>query len=294
MPLRSFINMTKSKLEKLKTKTFSSEEKQETKLEEKTEGKIEEEMTSKNSADANKKDTDSKIEDQELELELEQKQETTTAEEKEGEAKNETSEKATSISELEKLSNEARDLKGKYLNTLAESENARKRFQKERKNIVKHAVQDFSLELLAPLDHFETALSFADNMSDEIKNWAVGFKMIHDQLRNALTRQGIKPFCSKEKQFDPYFHEAIETVETEEFPEGTIVEEILKGYKIGDSILRPAKVKVAKPKKKEEPAKEETSEEKDSKETTDESTNESKKIEELEEAEAVEIKKEDS
>jgi molecular chaperone GrpE len=148
--------------------------------------------------------------------------------------------------ELDQLKNELTDYKDKYLRLLADAENARKRLQKERKDIVDYAVQNAVIDLLHPLDHLENALKFAKEMSDEIKQWAFGFEMILTQFRDALAANGIVAFESLGKVFDPHIHEAVETVEIDSIPAGVIVEECTRGYKMGERVIRPARVKVAK------------------------------------------------
>lgn len=163
--------------------------------------------------------------------------------------------------ELEEL----KDFKHKYLQLLADHQNARRRLQKEKQDIVQYAIQNVTLEFLDPIDHMENALGFAEQASDEVKNWAKGFEMIITQFRDVLTNQGVKPMETVGHVFDPNFHEAIEMVETIEAPEGTVVKEERRGYTIGERVLRPARVKVAKA-----PAAEKVSEEKENKETNNE------------------------
>lgn len=147
---------------------------------------------------------------------------------------------------IAKLEEEIAALKNKNLHVLADMENLRKRLQKEKIEMNRFAVDNVLTEVLMPLDSFEKALSFTDNMSEETRNWAVGFEMILNQFKEVLTYHKIKPFSVKGKMFDPHRHEAVEMEETDEVPEGTITEELLKGYQSGDRILRPARVKVAK------------------------------------------------
>jgi len=148
--------------------------------------------------------------------------------------------------ELEALKNELKEYKEKYLLVLAESENARKRMQKERQDLIQFAIQNIIVEFLTPLDHLENALSYTENMSKEIQHWAHGFNMILDQFKDVLATNGVKSIEAKGKHFDPHFHEAVETIDTDEHPPGTIVEENVKGYIMGDRTIRPARVKVAK------------------------------------------------
>lgn len=148
--------------------------------------------------------------------------------------------------ELESLKRELTEVKDKYLRVLAESENARKRLQKEKQENVQYAIQNVIVDFLNPIDHMENALSFAQQMSEDVKHWAVGFQMILSQFKDVLTTQGVKPFQSEGTPFDPHRHEAIEMVETSTVPPGIVVEESLKGYLMGDKTIRPARVKVSK------------------------------------------------
>ncbi|MBM3191422.1 MAG: nucleotide exchange factor GrpE [Chlamydiae bacterium] len=161
-------------------------------------------------------------------------------------------EKTTTCDELVQLQQELQEQKEKYLRSLAEIENTKKRLQKERQEMVKFAVENVIIDFLEPLDSLEKALSFTEHMSEETRNWAMGFKMILMQLQNVLSEHDVHPFDAVGKSFDPHLHEAVETKETEDLPEGTIVEQFAKGYKTSDRTLRPARVKVAKKPQKEE------------------------------------------
>ena len=143
------------------------------------------------------------------------------------------------------------EFKEKYLSSLAELENTRKRLQKEKGEMTKFAAENIILEFLTPIDNFENALGFTDQMNEETKNWAMGFEMLLNQFKDVLSTHGTEPFSSEGKTFDTDMHEAVEVEETDDIAEGTIVKEFLCGYKRGDRILRHARVKVAKKPKKE-------------------------------------------
>jgi molecular chaperone GrpE len=148
--------------------------------------------------------------------------------------------------EIEALKKELAECKDKYLRVLAESENARKRLQKEKQETIQYAIQNVIVDFLNPIDHMENALKFTQQMSDEVKHWAIGFQMILSQFKDVLTNNGVAPFVSEGKPFDPHRHEAVETIETDTYPPGTVVEESLRGYIMGDKTIRPARVKVSK------------------------------------------------
>lgn len=148
--------------------------------------------------------------------------------------------------EIDTLKKELKEKNDKYLMALAESENSRKRMQKERQELMQYAVENAIVDFLNPMESMEKALGFAQNMSEEVKNWAIGFEMILNQFKQVLEEKGIIEYSSVGQQFDPFLHEAVEMEETDAYPEGTIIEELSKGYKINDRPIRVARVKVAK------------------------------------------------
>ncbi|MEM8727527.1 MAG: nucleotide exchange factor GrpE [Chlamydiota bacterium] len=150
------------------------------------------------------------------------------------------------IDETERLKQQVKQEQDKYLRSLADMENTRKRMQKEKQDTTRFAVENVIAEFLAPLDHFENALSFVHQASEETRNWAKGFEMILSQFKELLTRHKVTPFSSEGQIFDPHLHEVLELEETEKYEDGTIIQEFLKGYRCGERILRPAHVKVAK------------------------------------------------
>lgn len=147
--------------------------------------------------------------------------------------------------ELCKLKAELADFKDKYFRALAEIENSRKRLQKEKLESQSFAIQSVILDFLQPLDHFEQALNASENASADVKHWALGFQMILQQLKQVIQDNGIVPFNAVGEPFNPHLHEAIETEETTFTPEGTVMQEFTRGYKMGSRVIRPAKVKVA-------------------------------------------------
>jgi molecular chaperone GrpE len=161
--------------------------------------------------------------------------------------------------ELRSLQKEVLEYKDKYLRLLADAENARKRLQKERQEISRYALESLIVDFLRPLDNLNNALRFAEEMSDEVRNWAFGFQMILTQFKDVLAQHGVNSFDSVGKSFNPHEHEAIEMVESTEQPPGTIIEESVKGYKMGDRTIRAARVKVVKSQEKPSPSPEKQS-----------------------------------
>lgn len=150
--------------------------------------------------------------------------------------------------EYERLKAEIKEHKDKYLRLLAESENARKRLQKEKGELQAYARENLICDFLTPIDHFENALNFREGISEDVKNWMVGFEMILAQFKDILAQNDIRPIESMGKTFDPYYHEALDTEENEEHPINTIIQEYVRGYQMGSKVIRPSKVKVVKPK----------------------------------------------
>lgn len=148
--------------------------------------------------------------------------------------------------ELLKLKAEANDQKDKYLRQLAESDNMRKRLHKEKQEMTSFAIQQLCAEFLSPIDHMENALKFTEQMSEDVKHWSLGFQMILTQFKDVLALNGVQSYVSQGARFDPNFHEAVETEERSDVPAGIVVEEFVRGYKMGDKTIRPARVKVSK------------------------------------------------
>lgn len=148
--------------------------------------------------------------------------------------------------EIKELREQIKEAQDKYLRVLAESENIRKRMQKERQEMTQYAIEGVLAEFLHPLDSFEKALQFAESMSDEVRNWAIGFEMLLNQFKHVLVNHGVEEYHSIGKPFDPHLHEAVEMVETTEYDPGVVVEECIRGYKMGNRPIRVARVKVAK------------------------------------------------
>jgi molecular chaperone GrpE len=150
------------------------------------------------------------------------------------------------IDPLEQSNLELNEFKDKYLRLLAETENMRKRLSKEKHEMTAYAIQQVLVEFLGPIDHMENALNYTEKMSDDVKHWSLGFQMILTQFKDVLANQGAISVASKDAPFDPHLHEAVEIVERDDIKPGIVVEEFVKGYKMGEKILRPARVKVSK------------------------------------------------
>ena len=123
------------------------------------------------------------------------------------------------------------DWKDKYLRALAEQENMRKRVQREKQEMARFGIENAISEFLPAIDNFENAMRFAENAKGDVKNWAMGFEMILGQFKEVLHNHGVVAFHSEGNAFDPQFHEAVEIVETDAHPDGTVIQEFTKRSK---------------------------------------------------------------
>jgi molecular chaperone GrpE len=153
-----------------------------------------------------------------------------------------TGESPAAESELQKLRAERDSLLDRLARTQAEFDNARKRAAKEQHEFRDYAVADAIKSLLPAMDSLERALQVKSD-ADELRN---GVELIYKQLLAALAKLSVNPIASKGQPFDPRYHEAIEMVETTDAPDHQVIEELQRGYRFKDRLLRPAMVKVAK------------------------------------------------
>ena len=131
------------------------------------------------------------------------------------------------------------------LRTAADLENYKKRATRERQDAVRFANEALLEKILPVLDNFEMALTAANAAGTSVESLQAGVKMIHQQLKSALADAGLEEINAAGQPFDPNFHEAISQQESTE-PEGQVVQQVRKGYKLRDRLLRPASVVVAK------------------------------------------------
>ncbi|MFP4459922.1 MAG: nucleotide exchange factor GrpE [Candidatus Zixiibacteriota bacterium] len=152
---------------------------------------------------------------------------------------------------IEKLQKERDQFEDKYLRTLAEFENFKKRQKKLFNTMTEQFRDELIVKFVEVLDNFERALAVCP--IDDKDGHFEGFKMIAQQIREFLHSENIAPIDNAEESFDPNVHEAIQSVPSEEHPSGKILEVLQKGYKRDDKLIRPARVVVsAGPKKEEE------------------------------------------
>ncbi len=145
---------------------------------------------------------------------------------------------------IAKLEQQVEDLEDKYHRSLADLDNLRKRFQREQSRTSIVAVADFVEKLLPALDNLAHSLNAADENHDTA-SLIGGFKLIESQIMQIFGECGVEPIEAEGRPFDPEFHHAIVTEVTDEVPPGTVTEELGRGYKMGDLVIRPAQVKVS-------------------------------------------------
>jgi len=151
--------------------------------------------------------------------------------------------------EIEELKKKADNFKDDYLRQMAEKENLRKRLEKEKTDHYHFALEDILKEFLTIMDNFERALNSRDNAQDAA-SFHKGIEMIYKQLSDIIFKQGVTPIEIEKGKFDPHLHQAFLTEETDKVDEMQVIEELQKGYKLHDRLLRPSLVKVAVPRKK--------------------------------------------
>jgi molecular chaperone GrpE len=135
----------------------------------------------------------------------------------------------------------------KLLRTTADFENFKKRAAREKQEAIKFANESLVQKLVSVLDNFDMAMAAAQNeQSEAAQSLHTGVNMIYQQLKNVLVEAGLEEVNALGKVFDPNLHEAVSQQETSEVPEGQVVQQLRKGYKLRDRLLRPASVVVAK------------------------------------------------
>ena len=149
----------------------------------------------------------------------------------------------------EDLRRERDDALDRLLRTAAEFDNYRKRTERERRDLSDAVSADVIRDLLPVADDLERALSSEPApgpCAEVVGAFRSGVELIHRQLIEALRRRGVEPFSSIGTPFDPAWHEAVASEPAGDRPDGEVVAEIRRGYRIGQKLLRPAMVKVTK------------------------------------------------
>jgi molecular chaperone GrpE len=147
-------------------------------------------------------------------------------------------------SEVEKVRAERDALLDRLARLQAEFDNARKRAVREQQDFREFAAADVIKNILPTLDSFERALKAGgDSSSNDFRN---GIELIYRQFQDALQKIGVQPIVAMGQPFDPRVHEAVEMVDTTDVPDHHVLDELQRGYKYKDRLLRPAMVRVAR------------------------------------------------
>jgi molecular chaperone GrpE len=156
-------------------------------------------------------------------------------------------EESPDVEALKAEAAKANEYKDRLLRTAADFDNYKKRALRERQDAVKFANEGIIGALLPILDNFEMALAATANARDPaIQALQSGVSMIQQQLKKALSDAGLEEVDATNQAFDPNFHEAVSQQESADVPEGHVLQQLRKGYKLRDRLLRPASVIVAK------------------------------------------------
>jgi len=157
-----------------------------------------------------------------------------------------------SRAELKRLQTALAEAQDSLLRRQADFENYRKRVERERTESYNRVVADAARKLLPVMDNLSRALdaerSVESSESEEFRHFLHGVQLISKQLSEVLESFGVQPIAAVGERFDPHIHEAVVTEPSDEHEPDTVLEELARGYRIGDRLLRPAMVKVAAPK----------------------------------------------
>ena len=139
----------------------------------------------------------------------------------------------------------------KLMRLQADFDNVRKRWDRERSEFTKYANEELLCDLLNIVDEFERSLELSQQKPENYTAFLKGVEMILAHLHDLMKKNGVKCMDAQGKCFDPQYHEALMTVDKDDCPEHTIVDELQKGYMMNDRVLRTAKVQVSRKKAQE-------------------------------------------
>ncbi len=144
--------------------------------------------------------------------------------------------------EIERLTQELSRARDMHRRALADFDNYRKRVQREWDSAAQAGKRQLVLALLDVMDDVERALAYANTAPESI---LAGARVIHQRLTDLLRAQGVVPYPSTGQPFDAALHEAVDVSKTDQATSGVVLDELSRGYRWGDEVLRPARVRVA-------------------------------------------------
>jgi molecular chaperone GrpE len=149
--------------------------------------------------------------------------------------------------EVRSLKAQLEDRSGQYMRIAADFDNYRKRTQREKEELEQQIKCSTINELLPVVDNFERARSHIKPQTEQETTIHKSYQSVYKQLVDCMKRVGVSPMRAEGKEFDPNLHEAVMRQPTADHPEGVVLEELQRGYMLGDRVLRHALVKVAAP-----------------------------------------------
>lgn len=150
--------------------------------------------------------------------------------------------------QLDKQIEQTNGVKAQYARLAADFDNFRKRTSKEKENLAEQAKVDVITHLLPVVDNFERARTQIKPTNEGEKGIHNSYQGVYKTLVDSLKSLGVSAMRPEGEQFDPILHEAMLREPTDEYPEGTVIEQLMRGYSLGEKVLRHAMVKVAVPK----------------------------------------------
>jgi molecular chaperone GrpE len=146
--------------------------------------------------------------------------------------------------QIQALQTEVAELNNRLLRTQADYDNFRRRTRLDMEAAAKYKAQSLIEELIPAIDNFDRALGVKVE-SDDAKSLLQGMEMVYRQLTEALKNEGLEVINAVGQSFDPHYHQAVLQVESDEYEPNQVVEELQKGYKLKDRVIRPTMVKVS-------------------------------------------------
>jgi molecular chaperone GrpE len=192
-----------------------------------------------------KKEKDSPTTEQETAAaETEVVDDSNAAEAAQSDAETSTGDMLNLAEELQKAREEVASLKDRYLRTVAEMENFRRRLAREKQDIIRSAATGIIESLLPVVDNLRLGLQSAEN-HPEAREVTKGFSMVHDQLQGVLREQGLESIEPQNEDFDPNLHDALTQQPSDEVEEGKVLQTVRVGYRLNERLLRAASVIVS-------------------------------------------------
>ena len=145
---------------------------------------------------------------------------------------------------ISSLKEEIDKINNQYIRLAADFDNYRKRQMQERESLLKYGAEETLKKMIEALDNIDRAKASVENI-DDVKTVKDSYELVFKQIYDVLSKMGLETIETQGKEFDPNFHEAVMQTPTSEHPENTIINELQKGYKMGDKVLRASLVNVA-------------------------------------------------